>query len=44
MNNEQEQMTLLHWFDHWMRTRPDTVYLTQPLADGTVIDYTWRQV
>ncbi len=29
---------------HWERTKPDEVYLTQPYADGRVVDYTWREV
>ncbi|CAG9167926.1 Long-chain-fatty-acid--CoA ligase FadD15 [Cupriavidus laharis] len=36
--------TLLHCLLKWERERPDAVYLTQPLADGTVADYTWREV
>ena len=36
--------TLLHRLLHWERTMPDTVYLTQPLPDGSTVDYTWRQV
>ncbi|SFP92337.1 AMP-binding protein [Variovorax sp. 770b2] len=36
--------TLLHRLLHWERTMPETVYLTQPLADGRTVDYTWRQV
>jgi long-chain acyl-CoA synthetase len=44
MNEQQEQMTLLHWFEHWERTTPDSVYLTQPCPNGMVFDYSWREV
>lgn len=36
--------TLLHCFLSWEREKPDTVYLTQPYPDGSVVDYTWGQV
>ena len=29
---------------HWEKTRPNAVYMTQPLGGGAVRDYTWRQV
>jgi len=29
---------------HWERTKPDTVYLTQPEGNGRTTDYTWREV
>ncbi len=29
---------------HWAQTKPDTVYLTQPYANGRLVDYTWREV
>jgi long-subunit acyl-CoA synthetase (AMP-forming) len=29
---------------YWEKTKPDAVYLTQPYADGRVVDYTWREV
>lgn len=35
---------LVNWLLHWERTKPDAVYLTQPYADGRVVDYTWREV
>jgi len=44
MNKLQEQMTLLHWFEHWENTTPEAIYLTQPCPDGAVLDYTWREV
>mgnify|MGYP003393474458 CR=1 FL=1 len=28
----------------WARTTPDKVYLTQPLADGAVREFTWAEV
>lgn len=36
--------TLLHCLAHWEKNQPDVVYLTQPLASGQVVDYTWREV
>ena len=36
--------TLLHCLLKWERERPDAVYLTQPQADGTAVDYTWGEV
>ncbi|MGH8467416.1 MAG: AMP-binding protein, partial [Pseudomonas sp.] len=44
MNNNNNQTTLLHRFLEWERRTPDAIYLTQPLADGSVQDYSWRQV
>lgn len=45
MNNKNNNhATLLHHFLHWERSTPDAIYLTQPLSDGTVIDYSWREV
>jgi len=29
---------------HWERTAPDRVVLTQPMGDGNVKDFTWREV
>ncbi len=29
---------------HWEKTTPERVALTQPLSDGTVRDYTWREL
>lgn len=40
----QARATLLQRFQHWEREQPDSVYLTQPFPDGTVVDYTWKQV
>ncbi|RWU18924.1 AMP-binding acetyl-CoA synthetase [Pseudomonas alkylphenolica] len=44
MNNNNNQTTLLHRFLEWERSTPDAIYLTQPLPDGSVQDYSWRQV
>lgn len=44
MYNNNNQTTLLHRFLHWESSTPDTIYLTQPLADGSVQDYSWREV
>src|SRR5579863_686963 len=29
---------------HWERAAPDRVALTQPMGDGAVLDFTWREV
>jgi long-subunit acyl-CoA synthetase (AMP-forming) len=42
--NDQSSTTLLHRFLHWERTQPDAVHFTQPHPDGTVVDYTWKEV
>jgi long-subunit acyl-CoA synthetase (AMP-forming) len=39
----REKTTLLHAFFHWVATKPDAVFLTQPFPDGTVVDFTWAQ-
>ncbi|MCY1348873.1 Long-chain-fatty-acid--CoA ligase FadD15 [compost metagenome] len=44
MNKNNEHPTLLHRFLHWESGTPDAIYLTQPLPDGTVVDYSWREV
>lgn len=44
MSESNDYPTTLHVFKHWEGTAPDRVYLTQPYPDGTVVDYTWRQV
>ncbi|KJK16810.1 AMP-binding protein [Pseudomonas sp. NPDC087612] len=42
--NNNNQTTLLHRFLHWERTTPETIYLSQPLADGSVQDFSWADV
>ncbi|BAN48704.1 AMP-binding protein [Metapseudomonas resinovorans] len=44
MNKNNEHPTLLHRFLHWEESTPDSIYLTQPLADGSLVDYRWREV
>ncbi|MBM3104206.1 AMP-binding protein [Pseudomonas sp. V1] len=44
MNNNKNQTTLLHRFLDWERSTPDSIYLTQPMPDGSVQDYSWREV
>lgn len=39
--SETSQKFLLDAVYEWERTAPDRVYMTQPLSDGTSIDYTW---
>ncbi|MFV8819387.1 AMP-binding protein [Haliea sp. E17] len=34
----------LHALAHWVEVQGDSTYLTQPLADGSVIELSWRQV
>ncbi len=36
--------TLVDCLLQWERTKPDAIYLTQPLSDGTAVDYSWRDV
>ncbi len=36
--------TLLAAFQHWERSQPDAVYLTQPYSDEQVVDYSWFEV
>jgi long-subunit acyl-CoA synthetase (AMP-forming) len=35
---------MLERLEHWARTTPDRTYLTQPLPDGTVVEYSWARV
>lgn len=44
MNDVQNHATMLHAFLHWEAQTPEAIYLTQPYPDGTVIDYSWREV
>ncbi len=44
MNKNNEHPTLLHRFLHWESSTPDSTYLTQPQLDGSVVDYSWREV
>ncbi len=34
----------LEWLSHWVNRRGNETFLTQPLADGSVIDYSWQDV
>lgn len=36
--------TLLHCLLYWERRQPNAIFLTQPLGDGRVAHYTWRDV
>lgn len=40
---EQTPRTTLGWLYHWETTKPDSRYLSQPIGDGQVVDYTWQQ-
>lgn len=44
MNNNNKHATLLQRFLDWEHSTPDSIYLTQPLLDGSVEDFSWRQV
>ncbi|GAB3173837.1 AMP-binding protein [Telluribacter humicola] len=41
--NEDQPVTLLHYFYHWEQQQPDKVYLRQPVGNQFV-DYTWGEV
>ena len=28
---------------HWETARAESIYMTQPIGDGKVVDYTWRR-
>lgn len=36
--------THLHYLLHWEQQQPNKTYLVQPLKDGSVVEYTWREV
>ncbi len=40
----QNRVTPVHCLLHWEKTQPNKVYFTQPLYDGSTVDYTWKQV
>ena len=42
MNRSQNDSPLARLYA-WEADRPDRVQLTQPLPDGTVVRYTWRE-
>lgn len=44
MNTPLQNKTPLDQLRHWVDTTPDRVYLTQPLSDGSIVEYTWEQV
>lgn len=37
-------VTPIHSLLHWEETQPNKVYFTQPFPDGSIIEYTWKQV
>lgn len=41
MSRYASRSTLLHCFMLWAETSPDTLYMTQPLADSKVLKITW---
>ncbi|SEB24702.1 AMP-binding protein [Variovorax sp. YR216] len=42
--NPQDPNTPVHRFLHWEKTQPEAVFFTEPRPDGSVVDFTWRQV
>ncbi|HEY4714399.1 MAG TPA: AMP-binding protein, partial [Aquirhabdus sp.] len=40
----ESHKNLINCVLHWEQQKPDAIYLTQPYADGSVVDYTWREV
>jgi len=43
MSRYASRSTLLHCFMLWAETSPNTVYMTQPLADGSTLEITWGE-
>lgn len=41
MSRYASRSTLLHCFMLWAETSPKTLYMTQPQADGSVLEITW---
>ncbi|MFL9991803.1 AMP-binding protein [Paraburkholderia sediminicola] len=41
---EMNSISLVHRFLQWEQSQPDAVYFTQPHPDGTVVDYSWKEV
>ena len=46
INNDilKSRLTPVHCLLHWEKQQPNKVLFTQPLADNTVVEYTWQQV
>ncbi|MDM0117690.1 AMP-binding protein [Variovorax sp. J22R133] len=42
--SDQNTFTPVHRFLHWEKTQPEAIFLTEPRPDGSVVDFTWRQV
>ncbi len=42
-DSETRRLSPVHCLYHWAKKTPNSVYLTQPFNDGTVVDYTWQQ-
>lgn len=43
MAQADSKATSLHCLYHWARETPDSVYLTQPFANGRTEDITWKE-
>ena len=39
----KDKLSFVHCLSHWEATTPNAIWLTQPLSDGEVIDYTWHE-
>ena len=44
MSTDQFRTTLPHCLVYWEQKTPNNVYLTQPMGNGVVKEYTWKQV
>lgn len=42
-NTALSEETLLHRLRYWAEQKPDAIFLTQPLPDGSVINISWQQ-
>ncbi|MBO9648104.1 MAG: AMP-binding protein [Variovorax sp.] len=42
--NTHETSTPVHCFLHWEKAQPEAIFFTEPRPDGSVVDFTWRQV
>lgn len=44
MVEADSRATLLHCLLYWEKRQPHKIYLTQPLGNGKIIRYTWKEV
>lgn len=43
-NNPKECKNAIELVEYWARTQPNAIYLTQPLGNGKVREYSWQAV